>query len=68
MVHSTLGGLKIDREARVRREDGSVIDGLFAAGEVAGGIWGRDRLGGAGLLQCLVMGRTAGEAAVRRSD
>ena len=65
MIHATLGGLKTDLHGRVKRKDGSVIEGLFAAGEVAGGIWGTDRLGGTGLLQCVVMGRAAGlEAAV----
>ena len=65
MLHTTLGGLKTDVKARVERSDGSVISGLYAAGEVAGGIWGSDRLGGTGLLQCLVQGRTAGEEAAR---
>lgn len=63
MIHATLGGLKTDRSAHVKREDGSVIEGLFVAGEVAGGIWGRDRLGGTGLLQALVLGRAAGKSA-----
>ena len=66
MMHSTLGGLHIDARARVLRADGSAIDGLYAAGETAGGIWGSDRLGGTGLLQCLVMGRIAGAEAGRR--
>ena len=66
MMHSTLGGLHIDARARVLRADGSAIDGLYAAGETAGGIWGSDRLGGTGLLQCLVMGRIAGAEAARR--
>lgn len=66
MIHTTLGGLRVDTTARVKRDDGSVIKGLYAAGEVAGGIWGRDRLGGTGLLQCLVLGREAGLSASRR--
>ena len=36
------------------------IENLFAADELAGGIFGRDRLGAAGLANCLVMGREAG--------
>ena len=67
MVHATLGGLRTDTQARVLREDGSLIEGLYAAGEVVGGIWGGDRLGGAGLLQCLVLGRAAGQAAAERA-
>ena len=65
MIHATLGGLKTDLHGRVKRKDGSVIAGLFAAGEVAGGIWGTDRLGGTGLLQCVVMGRAAGLKAAK---
>ena len=65
MVHATLGGLSTDAKARVQSESGSVIEGLFAAGEVAGGIWGSDRLGGTGLLQCLVQGKIAGIEAAR---
>lgn len=65
MIHATLGGLKTDLHGRVKRKDGSVIEGLFAAGEVAGGIWGTDRLGGTGLLQCVVMGRAAGLEAAK---
>ena len=68
MLHTTLGGLKTDVKARVERSDGSVISGLYAAGEGAGGIWGSDRLGGTGLLQCLVQGRTAGEEAARHAS
>lgn len=65
MVHATLGGLRTDRNSRVLDAEGNPIEGLFAAGEVAGGIWGRDRLGGTGLLQCLVQGRRAGSRAAR---
>lgn len=65
MIHATLGGLKTDLHGRVKTEADSVIDGLFAAGEVVGGIWGKDRLGGTGLLQCVVMGREAGLSAAR---
>ena len=65
MVHATLGGLSTDAKARVQSESGSVIEGLFASGEVAGGIWGSDRLGGTGLLQCLVQGKIAGIEAAR---
>ena len=53
-----------DAQAQVRAQTGGVIPGLFAAGEVVGGIFGFDRLGGAGITNCLVMGRIAGQRAV----
>lgn len=59
-VHTTLDGIRTDDRGRVLRADGSVIPGLYAAGEVVGGVFGRDRLGGAALTNCLVMGRIAG--------
>ena len=63
-VHTTLDGILTDAQAQVRAQTGGVIPGLFAAGEVVGGIFGFDRLGGAGITNCLVMGRIAGERAV----
>lgn len=59
-VHTTLDGLITDDKARVLDVDGKVIPNLYAAGEVVGGIFGRDRLGGAMLTNCLVMGKIAG--------
>lgn len=66
-VHNSLGGLVINKEGAVLRKDGTVIDGLFAAGETTGGIFGRDRLGGMALTSALVMGREAGQFAARRA-
>lgn len=66
-VHNSLGGLVINKEGAVLRKDGTVIDGLFAAGETTGGIFGRDRLGGMALTSALVMGREAGRSAARRA-
>ncbi len=63
-MHTTLDGILTDAQAQVRAQTGGVIPGLFAAGEVVGGIFGFDRLGGAGITNCLVMGRIAGERAV----
>ena len=63
-VHTTLDGILTDAQAQVRAQTGGVIPGLFAAGEVVGGIFGFDRLGGAGITNCLVMGRIAGQRAV----
>lgn len=59
-VHTTLDGIATDQYARVLNRDGSPIEGLYAAGELVGGVFGNDRLGGAGLANCLVMGRIAG--------
>ena len=64
-VHMSLDGLKTDEEARVLDKDGRVVLGLFAAGEVVGGIFGKDRIGGGSLANCLVMGRISGKNAAR---
>ena len=50
VLHYTMGGLEIDPESRVIGTDGKPIPGLFAAGEVAGGVHGANRLGGSSLL------------------
>lgn len=62
-LHHTMGGLKINTEAQVLREDGSVIAGLYAAGEVTGGIHGSNRVGGNALTDGVVFGRIAGKNA-----
>ncbi len=62
-VHCTLGGLVVDGSARVLDAQKNPIAGLFAAGEVAGGIFGADRLGGMSLAQAAVLGREAGRSA-----
>ncbi|MBQ7593991.1 MAG: flavocytochrome c [Synergistaceae bacterium] len=62
-LHHTMGGLKINTNAQVLREDGSVIPGLYAAGEVTGGIHGTNRVGGNALTDCVVFGRIAGRNA-----
>ena len=66
-VHNTLGGISTDTACRVRKVGGGVIEGLYAAGETAGGIFGRDRLGGMQMTACFVMGRTAGREAAQRA-
>ncbi len=58
-LHYQNGGIEIDREARVLGKDG-VIAGLFAAGEVEGGVHGKNRLMGNSLLDTQVFGRAAG--------
>jgi len=64
-VHHTMGGLQIDVYGRVIDVDGNIIPGLYAAGEVTGGIHGTNRLGGNALTDITVFGRIAGESAAR---
>lgn len=59
-VHHTMGGIKINSNAEVVSKDGAVIPGLFAAGEVTGGVHGAERLGGNALADIIVFGRQAG--------
>lgn len=63
-VHHTMGGLKIDTATHVINIDGQVIEGLYAAGEVAGGIHAGNRLGGNSLTDIFTFGRIAGQTAV----
>jgi len=62
-VHHTMGGLEIDTETRVINKDGDVIPGLYAAGEVTGGVHGANRLGGNALSDITTFGRIAGAKA-----
>ncbi|KAL6308063.1 fumarate reductase [Sparassis latifolia] len=63
VLHYTMGGLEIDSESRVVDTNEKPIPGLFAAGEVAGGVHGANRLGGSSLLGCVVFGRVSGDSA-----
>lgn len=65
-VHATLGGIRIDADARVLRADGMPIAGLWAAGACTGGIHGRNRIGGNGINTAVVFGRIAGRAAAEK--
>ncbi len=56
-----MGGISIDTHGRVKKSTGEIIPGLFAAGEVSGGIHGDTRLGGNALTECVVFGREVGE-------
>jgi len=58
-THHTMGGLKIDLDRRVLDENGKAIPGLYAAGEVTGGFFGGNRLGGNALTECMASGRIA---------
>ncbi len=62
-IHHTMGGLKIDPETHVIDESGKIIPGLFAAGEVTGGVHGGNRLGGNAVADFVVFGRIAGAQA-----
>lgn len=62
-IHHTMGGIRIDTGAHALTKDGKVIKGLYAAGEVTGGIHGENRLGSNAVADCMVFGRTAGRNA-----
>lgn len=62
-VHHTMGGLKIDTKAEVLDVKGAPIPGLFAAGEVTGGVHGGNRLGGNAQADIVTFGRIAGQTA-----
>ena len=63
-VHHTMGGIRIDTECRVLNENGEPIEGLYAAGEVTGGIHGANRLGGNAVVETVVFGKRAAETIV----
>jgi len=64
VVHYCMGGLKISPNSEVLSK-GKPLSGLYAAGEVAGGVHGKNRLGGNSLLDCVVFGRVAGRSATK---
>lgn len=65
VVHYTMGGLKINADSEVISTKGTAIPGLYCAGEVMGGVHGKNRLGGNSLLDCVAFGRVAGQSAAR---
>merc|ERR1719504_190417 len=64
VIHYCMGGLEITADSEVVGPSGK-IPGLYAAGEIAGGVHGNNRLGGNSLLDCVVFGRVAAKAAVK---
>ncbi len=64
-IVQTLGGLRITPDAQVLDTNGHVIPGLFAAGQVTGGVHGADYIGGSALLEVVVFGVIAGTQAVQ---
>merc|ERR1711957_723443 len=63
VIHYCMGGLEVDVNSNVIGANGKAIAGLYAAGEIAGGIHGNNRLGGNSLLDCVVFGRVSGRHA-----
>merc|ERR1719460_2811937 len=61
VIHYCMGGLEIDANSNVVNTEGRAIQGLYAAGEIAGGVDGNNRLGGNSLLDCVVFGRVSGK-------
>ena len=62
-IHYTMGGVAINADAQVTREDGTPIANLYAAGECTGGVQGANRLGGNSFTDIIVFGRIAGASA-----
>lgn len=62
VLHFTMGGIEINEHAQVLNADHEPFEGLYACGELAGGVHGANRLGGSSLLGCVVYGRVAGDS------
>ena len=62
-IHHTMGGIRVDADMHVLRSDDTPVPGLFAAGEVTGGVHGANRLGGNGVADIVVNGKIAGRGA-----
>lgn len=62
-IHHTMGGIRINVRSECENADGEIIPGLYAVGEVTGGIQGANRLGGNAICDCMTFGRNAGEQA-----
>lgn len=63
VLHFTMGGIEINDKAEILNTEGKPFEGLYACGELAGGVHGANRLGGSSLLGCVVYGRVAGDTA-----
>ena len=66
-VHHTMGGVRINTNAEVLGKNGRAIKGLYAAGEITGGIHGANRIGGNAVADITVFGKIAGENAATYS-
>ncbi len=67
-IHHTMGGVKIDTKAQVIDKSGNPIPGLFAAGEVTGGVHGGNRLGGNAVADIVIFGGIASDSAIEYCD
>ncbi|NMD38885.1 MAG: FAD-dependent oxidoreductase [Christensenellaceae bacterium] len=65
MVHHTMGGIQITPQTQVLDTNGNIIPGLFAAGEVTGGVHGGNRLGGNAIADIITFGQIAGQEAMK---
>jgi fumarate reductase flavoprotein subunit len=63
-IHHTMGGIKINTKAEVMNTSSKAVEGLFAAGEVTGGVHGGNRIGGNAVADIVIFGRIAGKSAV----
>ncbi|MDY5841355.1 MAG: flavocytochrome c [Peptoniphilaceae bacterium] len=66
-IHHTMGGLVINTASQVLNESSEPISGLYAAGEVTGGVHGANRLGGNAVADILIFGRIAGQNAAKNA-
>ena len=66
-LHTTLGGIAINEHAEVLDKSSRPIEGLYAAGETVGGLFGKSRLGGLAMTACVVFGHEAGRMAAARA-
>lgn len=64
-IHHTMGGVKINTETQVINTENEVIPGLYAAGEVTGGLHGDNRIGGNAVADIIIFGRQSGEQAAK---
>lgn len=64
-AHHTMGGVEIDENTHALKPDGSIVEGLYCAGEITGVIHGANRIGGNAIVDYLVFGRIAGENAAK---
>ncbi|MBU5676212.1 flavocytochrome c [Alkaliphilus sp. MSJ-5] len=62
-IHHTMGGVRINTNTEVINNSGNVVEGLYAAGEVTGGVHGGNRIGGNAVSDITVFGRIAGKNA-----
>lgn len=64
-IHHTMAGVKINTQTQVLKEDGQPIKGLYAAGEVTGGLHGGNRIGGNAVVDIIIFGRQAGQESAK---